>query len=54
MAKEFSLTIEQNEEGDLVATLPDLEGSRIEAESLDELMSKLKEALASCLKKEEE
>ena len=29
-------------------------GGRIEAESLDELMSKLKEALASCLKKEEE
>jgi predicted RNase H-like HicB family nuclease len=52
MAKEFSLTIEQNEEGDFIATLPELEGSRIEAESLDELMSKLKEALESLLEPE--
>jgi predicted RNase H-like HicB family nuclease len=45
MGKEFSLTIEQNEEGHLVATLPELQGQRIQAESLEELMNKLKEAL---------
>jgi len=54
MAKEFSLTIEQDEGGYLVATMPEFPGYRIEAESLDELMSKLKEALESCLKPEEE
>ncbi len=54
MAKEFSLTIEQGEEGNLVAILPELEDFRIEAESLEELMSKLKEALELCLKPEEE
>jgi predicted RNase H-like HicB family nuclease len=54
MAKEFSLTIEQSEDGNLVAILPELEGYRIEAKSLEELMSKLKEVLALCLKPEEE
>jgi predicted RNase H-like HicB family nuclease len=54
MPKEFSLTIEQDEEGYLVAIVPELEGYRIEAKSLDELMSKLKEALESYLEPEEE
>ena len=54
MAKEFSLTIEQSEEGNLVAILPELEDSRIEAESLEELMTKLKKALELCLAPEEE
>lgn len=54
MAKEFSLTIEQDEEGYLVAVVPELQGYRIQAESLDELMSKLKEVLESYLKPEEE
>lgn len=54
MPKEFSLTIEQDEEGHLVATVPKFQGCRIQAESLDELMSKLKEALESYLKSEEE
>jgi predicted RNase H-like HicB family nuclease len=54
MPKEFSLTIEQDEEGHLVAIVPDLQGYRFEAESLEELISKLKEVLESCLKPEEE
>jgi predicted RNase H-like HicB family nuclease len=54
MAKEFSLTIEQDEEGHLVAIVPELQGYRIQAESLEELMSKLKEALELCLKPEGE
>jgi len=54
MTKEFSLTIEQDEEGRLIAIVPELQGYRIQAESLDELMSKLKEALESHLKPEEE
>lgn len=54
MAKEFSLKIEQNEEGGLVATVPELEGYRIQAESLEELMSKLKEVLELRLKPEED
>ena len=54
MAKEFGLTIEQDEEGQWVAIVPELQGYRIEAESLEELMSKLKEALELCLQPEEE
>ena len=54
MPKEFSLTIEQDEEGHLVAIVPNLQGYRIEAESLEELMSKLQEILGSYLKPEEE
>ena len=54
MTTEFSLTIEQDEEGSLVAIMPELQGYRIQAESLDELMSKLKEVLESCLKPEED
>ena len=54
MAKEFSLTIEQDEEGQWIAIAPELQGYRVEAESLEELMSKLKEALGSYLKSEEE
>lgn len=54
MTKEFSLTIEQDEEGQWVAFVPELQGYRVEAQSLEELMSKLKEALELCLKPEEE
>ena len=54
MTKEFSLTIEQDEEGHWVAIVPELQGYCIQAESLDELMSKLKEVLESCLKPEED
>ncbi|MBM4465901.1 MAG: type II toxin-antitoxin system HicB family antitoxin [Chloroflexi bacterium] len=54
MAKEFSLTIEQDEEGYLVATVPELQDYRFQAESLDELMDKLKEALKLCLELEED
>jgi predicted RNase H-like HicB family nuclease len=54
MAKEFSLKVEQDEEGYLVAIVPDLQNHRVRAESLDELMHKLREALESYLKSEEE
>ncbi len=54
MTKEFSLTIEQDEEGQWVAIVPDLQGYRVQAESLEELMSKVKEVLELCLKPEEE
>jgi predicted RNase H-like HicB family nuclease len=54
MPKEFSLTIEQDEEGYWVAIVPELQGYRIQAESLEELMSQSKEVLESYLKPEEE
>ncbi len=53
MSKEFSLTIEQDEEGHLVAVVPELQGYRIEAKSVEELMTKLQEALELYLKPEE-
>ena len=54
MAKEFSLTIEQNEDGYVVAIMPELQDHRIQAESLEELMSKLGEALELYLEPEED
>jgi len=54
MTKEFSLTIEQDEEGEWLAIVPELQGYRVEAESLEELLNKLKEVLESCLKPEED
>jgi len=54
MTKEFSLAIEQDEEGQWVAIVPELKGYRVEAESLEELMSKVKEVLESYLEPEED
>jgi len=54
MTKEFSLTIEQDEEGRWVAIVPELQGYRVQAQSLEELMSKLKEVLELSLTPKEE
>ena len=49
MAKEFDVVIERDEEGFLVATVPALPGCHTQARSLDELMERVKEAIALCL-----
>ena len=54
MTTEFSVTIEQDEEGLWAAIVPELEGYRVEAQTLEELMGKLKLVLQSNLKPEEE
>ena len=49
MKKEFDVIIEQDSEGYFVATVPALKGCHTQAKSLDELMERVKEAIALCL-----
>ena len=49
MAREFDVVIERDEEGIFVATVPALPGCHTQARSLDELMERVKEAVALCL-----
>ena len=48
MAREFTVVIEQDEEGYLVGTVPELKGCHTQARSLDELMARVKEAILLC------
>ncbi len=45
MAKVFSVIIERDEEGNYVATVPELRGCRTQAQSLDKLMERIREAI---------
>jgi predicted RNase H-like HicB family nuclease len=50
--REFDVVIEQDSEGYFVATVPALRGCHTQARSLDELMERIKEAIALCLEVE--
>ena len=50
--REFDVVIERDREGWLVATVPALPGCYTQAKSLDELMERVKEAIALCLEVE--
>jgi predicted RNase H-like HicB family nuclease len=49
MAKEFSVSIEQDTEGYYVASVPALRACHTQARSLDELMVRVREAVELCL-----
>ena len=49
MAKEFTVIIEQDEEGYFIAEVPELKGCHTQAKSLDTLMKRIKEAVLLCL-----
>lgn len=49
MEREFTVLIEQDEEGYFVATVPELHGCHTQARSLNELMKRVKEAIELCL-----
>jgi predicted RNase H-like HicB family nuclease len=49
MAKEFTVIIEQDEEGYYIAEVPELKGCHTQAKSLDTLMERIKEAIQPCL-----
>lgn len=45
MRKEFTIVIEQDEDGIYVASVPELEGCHTQAKTLDELRERIKEAI---------
>lgn len=49
MTREFSVLIERDSEGFLVASVPSLPGCHTQAKSLDELMERVREAIELCL-----
>ncbi len=54
MKKEFNVIIEKDTEGFYIASVPSLKGCHTQARSLDQLMERVKEAIALCLEVEEE
>jgi predicted RNase H-like HicB family nuclease len=54
MKREFNVIIEQDEEGYYVATVPELKGCHTQAKSVDEVMKRVREAIALCLEDEED
>ena len=49
MKQTFNIIVERDEEGWYVGTAPDLRGCHTQAKSLDELMERMREAIALCL-----
>lgn len=54
MSREFSVVLERDEEGYYVASVPALPGCHTQARSFDELMDRVREAIASCIEVEAE
>jgi predicted RNase H-like HicB family nuclease len=52
VGKEFTVVIERDDEGYLVATVPSLQGCHTQARSMDELLERVKEAIQLCLEVE--
>ena len=49
MAQEYDVLIERDEDGNLGASVPALPECHTQARSLDQLMERIKEAIALCL-----
>ncbi len=49
MAREFTVVIERDGEGFLVASVPALRGCHTQARAMDELLERVREAIALCL-----
>ncbi len=54
MRRQFDVVIEQDTEGCYVASVPALRGCHTQSKSLDDLMERIKEAIALCLEESEE
>ena len=50
--RKFTVLIERDEDGYLVATVPSLHGCHTQAKSLDTLMKRVREVIALCLEEE--
>jgi predicted RNase H-like HicB family nuclease len=49
MWREFNVIIEKDEKGWYVATVPELKGCHTQARSMDELQSRIREAIELCM-----
>ncbi len=49
MTRQFDVVVERDAEGYFVASVPALPGCHTQAKSLDELMDRIREAIALCL-----
>ena len=54
MEKIFNVIVEKDADGFFISSVPELRGCHTQAKSLDELMSRTKEAIELCLEVEEE
>lgn len=52
MAHQFDVVIEKDSEGNFVASVPALPGCHTQARSLDELMTRVREAIELCLEEQ--
>lgn len=50
--REFTVVVEQDEDGVLVGSVPELPGCHTQGKNLDELMERMKEAILLCLEVE--
>jgi len=53
MSHEFDVVVEQDEDGYYVGSVPTLPGCHTQARSLDQLMSRIREAIAVYLESED-
>ena len=49
MKREFTVIVERGDDGYYFALVPELQGCHTQAKSLDELMDRVREAIALCL-----
>ena len=54
MTRQFDVVVERDSEGYFVASVPALGGCHTQAKSLDELMSRVREAIELCLEVSDE
>lgn len=52
MRRDFNVIIEEDEDGILVASVPELRGCHTQGKTLDELMLRIREAIELCLEEE--
>ena len=52
MTHQFNVVVEKDAEGNFVASVPTLPGCHTQARSLDELISRIREAIELCLEEQ--
>ena len=53
MGRKFTVVVEKDEKGWYVATVPELKGCHTQARSMDQLQTRIREAIELCLEGEE-